>query len=168
MAQDERRCVRRLFGQWLETCGKRRMPALGDVSAGLARELWERSFVIDVSSGPGAYRVSWFGAALRDQFGVDFAGRSVDSLPSPLVGDALDSCHAAVASAKPIVRNVDDALLFGTPVCYRLILLPVGPSDNRVDALLGTAGYVVRSAATGAPGPSDTAESRRPSQPHGA
>ena len=168
MAHDERRGIRRLFGHWLETCGNRRLPALDDVSAGMARDLWERSFVIDVSGGPGVYRISRFGAALRDQFGADYAGRSVDSLPGPLVGDALDSCHVAVASAKPFTRSDDDTLFFGRSVRYRLILLPVGSSDARVEALIGTVDYALRGAAAAAPGPSNAAARHSPSRAHGA
>lgn len=145
MEPSERRMGRRLFSKWQEACDGRRLPSLDAVEADADPDILERSFVIDVTPGPSSYRFSRFGAALRDMVGEDYTGRRVAGLPANIARDAMDICHSAVAAAKPVGRSEELAQIFGRTLCFRLIILPVASEDRRVDALVGTVGYRLRS-----------------------
>ena len=141
MTSRERRMGRRLLDKWAAASESRLLPSLQGVESGAEAEVLDRSFVIDVTPGPGAYRFSRFGAKLRDMIGDDYTGRRVDSLPSHIAGDAMDLCHAAISAAKPVGRSEDLALLFGRAICFRLLVLPVANEQHQIDALVGTVGY---------------------------
>jgi hypothetical protein len=159
----ERRAGRRLFSYWLQASGERRFPALEQVIRSVDPALWDLCFVIDVRGGPTAYRISKVGDALRARFTEDYGGRGLDSLPRSIADDVTDICYAAVSSGKPVARGEDLTHLFGQTLSYRIVLLPVGGCEDRVDALVGTLGYlkrplyfplgVVRSAGNTAPPP---------------
>ena len=144
MGPHERRFTNRLLSLWQDARHGKPLPRLADVEAGADRALQDRSFVIDVSPGPSGYRFTRFGAALRQVAGVDFSGYSIDALPENIAHDALDICHTAIASSKPVLREKEFARIFGHPVCYRMIVLPVSKQRKRVGALIGTVGYRVR------------------------
>ena len=85
-----------------------------------------------------------FGAELTRLAGVDLSGYSIDALPESIAHDALDTCHQAIASSKPILRSEEFTRMFGHSICYRMIVLPVSVQRKRVDALIGTVGYRLR------------------------
>jgi len=144
MEQLERRLTRRLYAKWEAARRGAALPQLDDLEAGDDQELMDRSFVIDVTPGPSGYRFVRFGAELRRLAGIDFSGYSIASLPEKIAHDALDVCHTAIASSKPISRTEEFTRMFGRSICYRMIVLPIAKHRKRVDALVGTVGYRLR------------------------
>lgn len=143
MGKFERRLSRRLYSKWYEARKTPGLPVLADVENEtiIDPELRDRSFVVDVTPGPGDYRFRRFGTALRQIAGADFTGYRVASLPASIADDALGLCHAAVESAKPVSRDEELVQLFGRPISYRLIVLPVIGQSDSVEALVGTVGF---------------------------
>lgn len=132
--------LRRLYRDWASRLNGRRFPARADFSPTSLRYILGDLNLIDVIRDVSGlqFRYRLYGSHLRDRFGVELTGRSIDNLPN------LDQARLRRAHFEEVITT-------GTPIAYRrnhffadknaahdceVLVLPLASDSTVIDMLM--------------------------------
>lgn len=126
--------LQRLYLEWDGMRSGQAAPAARKLPMA-ALKPWHPNLAQIEVTGPGKYRYSFYGEALAAAFGVDFTGRSLDSVePGRREMIAFDYDHC-VKSRRPASR-VYTAMFEEGEQTWNRLLLPLAGQDGTISTIL--------------------------------
>lgn len=141
----ERRITHRLVDYWQQIKGDRVVPSERDVDSHELADMWDNCFFVHVRQAEGFgqhYSLGYVGKELSQLYREGAENEQAYLLPLPL--DKISQLYNEMMLTKlPIVENVEDFVMNGRILKYRLCLLPMGEQNGELQGILGGLRYKI-------------------------
>lgn len=135
---DERRMHVRAYNYWASLLGDRSFPSIEDLNPEEIEDFGSHSVLLDFTAGLDNPAVSFLGAALRAECGVEgVIDRISDVPPRTLLSRLTDHYLQILANEAPIGFEAEFTNQRGADILYRGILMPFSSDDDTIDFIYG-------------------------------
>lgn len=135
---DERRMHVRAYNYWASLLGDRSFPSIEDLNPEEIEDFGSHSVLLDFTGGVDNPAVSFLGAALRTECGVEgVIERISDVPPRTLLSRLTDHYMQILANEAPIGFEAEFTNQRGAEILYRGILMPFSSDDDTIDFIYG-------------------------------
>jgi hypothetical protein len=140
----ERRMHVRAYNHWVSLLGGAPFPAIDRLNLEQLSDFEPHSVVLDFSDGIDDPAISYLGATLREECGLDHEIRRVADVPgrSPL-SRLTDHYLQIIANRAPIGFEAEFVSSNGNPTLYRGILMPFSSNGVDIDFIFGVINWKV-------------------------
>jgi hypothetical protein len=135
---DERRMHVRAYNYWVSLLDGRAYPSIQDINPHDLADFGPNSVLLDFSKSEHDPEVSFLGAALREECGLDADIHSIGQVPSrSLLSRLTDHYLQIIANCAPIGFEAEFVSQRGHNTLYRGILMPLSSSGEAIDFIYG-------------------------------
>lgn len=135
---DERRMHVRAYNFWVSLLNGRPFPSILDLDPASIADFAANSVLLDFSENPENPRVSFLGAALRQEGGIEGAIESLSQVPPrSLLSRLTDHYLQIIANRAPIGFEAEFLNQRGHESMYRGILMPFSANGETIDYIYG-------------------------------
>lgn len=135
---DERRMHVRAYNFWVSLLNGRPFPSILELDPASVADFADHSVLLDFSGNPENPRVSFLGAALRDEGGIEGVIESLSQIPSrSLLSRLTDHYLQIIANRAPIGFEAEFINQRGHDTMYRGILMPFSANSQTIDFIYG-------------------------------
>ncbi len=138
--KEERRYNYRLIRYWNELRGDRLFPSENEIDPEeLGEEIWRNCYVIQVRDIEMVedYNYTYLGEAINEAYQCGMLDAHNTHIISPNARQLAHGFNQVIESKKPLIQNSSFQAADGHTVHYRQSMLPIGNSDDKVEAILG-------------------------------
>jgi hypothetical protein len=137
--------LRRLYRDWSERCGARRMPARADFDPLEMRYILSHLSLVDVLRNPLRFVFRLHASNNAARVGVDMTGKEIGEMPLATAPEQLRAQYeVTVRSRAPVVHNYHATLADGLRWDYELLLLPLAADGETVDMVMAGMAWTPR------------------------
>jgi len=138
----ERRMVYRLLSYWRTLSVDDEIPLLDSVDPEAIPDIWECSFVLDVSGHQHDPVIRFLGPKIGVHSDMTLVGTAISNVPKrTLLSMAVSYVPEVLRKEIPICRGGEFVRVDGSRLLYRSIVLPMSTNGRSVNFLLGCANY---------------------------
>jgi hypothetical protein len=138
IGSDERRMHVRAYNFWVAMLGGRAYPSIEDLEPEHSEDFGPHSVLLDFTGGVEDPAVSFLGAALRRECGLDHDIHNISDVPSrSLLSRLTDHYLQILANRAPIGFEAEFVSQRGLNTMYRGILMPFSSDDDTIDFVYG-------------------------------
>ena len=137
---EEKRLVLRLLGLWRAACRDGRYPSSAGMAAQRVAEIWDHSFVLDLTDPAARPVFREAGPAYAAHADIPLIDLPADRAPAAtLVANSLCCLNEVLRKRAPVSHGGSFRDRAGDDVLFRTILLPLSDDGASMTALLGAA-----------------------------
>jgi hypothetical protein len=138
IGSDERRMHVRAYNFWVSMLGGRAYPSIEDLDPEHSEDFGPHSVLLDFTGGIEDPAITFLGAALRRECGLDHDIQNISDVPSrSLLSRLTDHYLQILANRAPIGFEAEFVNQRGLNSMYRGILMPFSSDDDTIDFVYG-------------------------------
>ncbi|MBA2935318.1 hypothetical protein HZF05_14620 [Sphingomonas sp. CGMCC 1.13654] len=138
IGSDERRMHVRAYNFWVSMLGGRAYPSIEDLDPEHSEDFGPHSVLLDFTGGIEDPAITFLGASLRRECGLDHDIHNISDVPSrSLLSRLTDHYLQILANRAPIGFEAEFVSQRGTNTMYRGILMPFSSDDDTIDFVYG-------------------------------
>ncbi|MDH7640467.1 PAS domain-containing protein [Sphingomonas oryzagri] len=138
IGSDERRMHVRAYNFWVSMLGGRAYPSIEDLDPEHSEDFGPHSVLLDFTGGVEDPAITFLGAALRRECGLDHDIHNISDVPSrSLLSRLTDHYLQILANRAPIGFEAEFVSQRGANTMYRGILMPFSSDDDTIDFVYG-------------------------------
>ncbi|WBO23798.1 PAS domain-containing protein [Sphingomonas abietis] len=138
IGNDERRMHVRAYNFWVSMLGGRAYPCIEDLDPEHSDDFGPHSVLLDFTGGVENPAITFLGAALRRECGLDHDIHNISDVPSrSLLSRLTDHYLQIIANRAPIGFEAEFVGQHGLNTLYRGILMPFSSDDDTIDFVYG-------------------------------
>ncbi|HEY0270846.1 MAG TPA: hypothetical protein VGC10_07640 [Sphingomonas sp.] len=138
IGSDERRMHVRAYNFWVSMLGGRAYPSIEDLDPEHSEDFGPHSVLLDFTGGIEDPAITFLGASLRRECGLDHDIHSISEVPSrSLLSRLTDHYLQILANRAPIGFEAEFINQRGCNTMYRGILMPFSSDDDTIDFVYG-------------------------------
>lgn len=138
IGSDERRMHVRAYNFWVSMLGGRAYPSIEDLDPEHSEDFGPHSVLLDFTGGIEDPAITFLGAALRRECGLDHDIQNISDVPSrSLLSRLTDHYLQILANRAPIGFEAEFVSQRGANTMYRGILMPFSSDDDTIDFVYG-------------------------------
>ena len=135
---DERRMHVRAYNYWVSLLAGRPYPSIADLEPDTLSDFGPNSVLLDFTEGSDNAKVSWLGAALREECDLLGPIRCIADVPKrSLLSRLTDHYLQIIANRAPIGFEAEFVGQRGRNTMYRGILMPFSSTGETIDFIYG-------------------------------
>lgn len=135
----ERRRNLRLLRYWEELRGERLFPCETAIDPNDIADMWENCFLLQVRDIEQVedYNFTYLGGGIIEAYADGLLNKDKGRLLSPNARKLSHHFEDVIRSKKPYMEDDAFTSARGNHIVYRQCILPLGPTDDKVEALFG-------------------------------
>ncbi len=141
MISDERRLPVQLFHYWNSLRGNRAFPVEDLINHEDIANIWDYCFLIQVNDLKNRKRAdfTYFGKKILETYHDCLVAEDENDIISPNTSHLSQNFWQVIESKKPLMQSGEFTTSRGHIIKFRQCLLPIGKSDDEVEAIIGCA-----------------------------
>ena len=139
--QNERRLPVQLLNYWDEIRGIRRFPSENDIHPEDILHLWDHCYLIQVNDLEKRQRVdfTYLGSEILKTYREHLSEEDAADIISPGSSRLAQNFRSVIESGSPVMQSGEFIIANGNTIRFRQCLLPLGLTDDKVEAIFGCA-----------------------------
>lgn len=137
--QDERRKNEKLVAYWDGLRNGRLFPCESDIDPDLIADVWDGCYLLQVRDIEQVedYNFTYLGKNIVQAYADNLLDEESSMVISPNASNLSEHFVEAIEQKKPITQDGSFISARGNEIAYRQSILPIGFTDNKVEALFG-------------------------------